>query len=161
MMDFDDFTRATYADVLRTVTLALGDVELAEDATQEAYAKAGVRWDHVALMDRPAGWVCVVAITVGRRAVRKQGRRVPTADQVSSVRDHAEGVADRLRFAEQLRLLPPRQRVAVVLRYLGDLSITDTARALGVSEGTVKASTHAALATLRRSLTQEVEHGHR
>lgn len=160
-MDFDDFTRASYADVLRTVTLALGAVELAEDVTQEAYAKAGIRWEHVASMDRPAGWVCVVAINAGRRALRRQGRHWPTTHQVSTVRDHADGVADRLQFADQLQLLPSRQRVAVVLRYLGDLSITDTARALGVSEGTVKASTHAALTTLRRSLTQEVEHERR
>jgi RNA polymerase sigma factor (sigma-70 family) len=44
--------------------------------------------------------------------------------------------------------LPPRQREVVLLRYFADLSVQATAEVMGCAEGTVKASTHKALATL-------------
>lgn len=152
-MDFDDFARDTYTDVLRTVTLALGDRDVAADATQEAYARAVLRWHRVAAMDRPAGWVCVVATNVGRRALRR--RRNDHGSLRATMGDHADQIIESLTFRDQLRGLPERQRAALVLRYLGDLSIAETAKALGVTQGTVKASTHAALQTLRTTIDVE------
>lgn len=150
MTEFDDFVRANYSGVLRTVALALGDADVAQDATQEAFAKAALRWDRVVRMERPVGWVCVVATNAGRRALRR--RKVVSGGLTVSTVDHAEGVVDRLRFRDELLALPVRQRAAVVLRYLGDLSVAETAKALDVSPGTVKASTHAALEKLRVNL---------
>ncbi len=149
MTEFDDFARKTYTSVLRTVALALGDADVAQDATQEAYAKAALRWHRVGRMDRPAGWVCVVATNVGRRTLR---RRVAPGKIRLTTADHADGVVERVHFRDELLALPERQRAALVLRYLGDLSVADTAKALGVTQGTVKAATHAALSKLRVSL---------
>jgi RNA polymerase sigma factor (sigma-70 family) len=50
---------------------------------------------------------------------------------------------------DALARLPLRQRACVVLRYFEDLSVTDTATALGCSEGTVKSQTSRALVSLR------------
>ena len=50
-----------------------------------------------------------------------------------------------------VRALPPRQRAVIVLRYLEDLSETDTARAMDCAVGTVKSQAAKALATLRRN----------
>lgn len=169
MTDFDTFVTEHYRDVLRTVALALGATDVAEDATQEAFAKASFRWERVAAMDRPLGWVYVVALNAGRRSLRRRrddlGRlRVVGSDrsvggQVAAgpagTDDHASGIADRVTLAAQLAALPERQRHAVVLRYLGDLSIAETARVLRVTPGTVKASTHAALEKLRITLDEE------
>lgn len=56
----------------------------------------------------------------------------------------------RLDLVEAVGRLTPGQRAVVLLRYLEDLPVADVARLLGVSEGTVKSQTHAALAALRR-----------
>jgi RNA polymerase sigma factor (sigma-70 family) len=54
-----------------------------------------------------------------------------------------------------LEQLAPRQRAAVVLRYLGDLSVAEVARAMGCAEGTIKSTLHTALARLRVDLDEE------
>lgn len=57
------------------MTVALADPALAEDAAREAFARAYVYWRSVSAMERPAGWVYVVALRGGRR---QRGRRVAT-----------------------------------------------------------------------------------
>jgi RNA polymerase sigma factor (sigma-70 family) len=51
-----------------------------------------------------------------------------------------------------VRMLPPRQREALVLRYYLDLPEAETAQVMGVSTGAVKSHTARALAALRREL---------
>ena len=58
----------------------------------------------------------------------------------------------RLALADALRRLPKRQREAIALRYLSDLSEADTAAALGIAPGSVKVHVHRGLASLRDQL---------
>jgi RNA polymerase sigma factor (sigma-70 family) len=60
-----------------------------------------------------------------------------------------DSIVDRLPVMQLLDRLPPRRRAVLVLRYCCDLSIDQTARALGCSPGTVKSQSARALATLR------------
>lgn len=64
---------------------------------------------------------------------------------------------DRLELAAEIRKLPPRQRAVVVLRYLDELSIAETAQTLGCAESTVRAHGARALARLRVTLTEASE----
>jgi RNA polymerase sigma-70 factor (sigma-E family) len=155
---FDEFFADHYAPVLRALALATGDRGLAEDATQEAFARAVRKWAKVREMERPVGWVYVVAMNVARRSLRRRGREqevVAEATVVVAEHDVVGGVVARVVLRDAVRALPARQRAALVLRYLADLSVVDTASAMGCSPGTVKSSVHAALAALRIDLEDE------
>lgn len=151
--DFDTFFEDEYGDVLRTVALAVGDRARAEEVTQEAFARAFRKWRKVSLLNRPAAWVYVVAVNAERSRFRRDARihsGVSTDLGVST--DPTGAVLARVVVEELLDRLPPRQRAAVVLRYLGDLTVPEVARALGCAEGTVKSTLHDALRKLRVEL---------
>ncbi len=138
---FEAFYDANYASVVRSLSLALQDRPLAEEATQEAFTRAYVSWRRVERMDRPAGWVYVVATRI---AFRRRGR-FPVAEGVGEAETGlAEAVVEREMLRAAIEELPERQRTAIVLRYFADLPLADVAAAMGCALGTVKSTLHAA-----------------
>ena len=155
---FDAFFDDHYPAVLRTVALAVGDRAQAEDATQEAFAKACRRWQRVSAMERPATWVYVVAMNHFRSTLRRDRRASELlTSAVEPAHDPTGSVATTVSIREALDTLPPRQRAAVVLRFLGDLSLQEVAEAMRCSLGTVKSTLHAALRNLRVEIEEEDE----
>jgi RNA polymerase sigma-70 factor, ECF subfamily len=152
--DFEAFVAHHHDPVVRALTLALADRPRAEDAAQEAFAKAYRHWRRVAAMDRPVAWVYVVALNGARRELRRE-LAAPAPDLLGPAPDLAGPVSNRVSVQEALAVLAPRQRVAVVLRYLADLQVADVAAAMGVSVGTAKATLHTALARMRIELAPE------
>jgi len=150
--EFDDFYGEHFDRVARALALAGADRELARDATQEAFARALRRWRHVKGMDRPDGWVYVVAMNQLRDHWRHREREHPGEPPAF---DNSSGVATRLTVREAIATLPPRQRQAVVLRYLADLPVRDVAQAMGCATGTVKAALHQALRAMRVELEED------
>ena len=153
MDEFESFFSESYGEVLRTVALVLRDSERAQDVTQEAFTRAFRRWRSVKAMERPQGWVIVVAINADRR----RWQREPPAEPLEGgsgriVEDHAGSVVTSVSVYEALDRLTMRQRASVVLRYLSDLPVSDIAQALGCAEGTVRATLHQSLAKLRVDL---------
>jgi RNA polymerase sigma-70 factor (ECF subfamily) len=150
--DFEAFFDEHYGGVLRSVALAIGDAGRAEDRTQEAFARAFRHWAKVARLDRPVAWVYVVALNAERSRWRREQRApVPDRERVS-VPDASAAVVSTIVVRDALDRLAPRQRAAIVLRYLGDLTVADIASVMGCAEGTVKATLHRALANLRVDL---------
>jgi RNA polymerase sigma factor (sigma-70 family) len=152
--DFDGFFFEHYARVVGSLRLACGEVSEAEDAAQEAFAKAMVRWRSVSVMDRPATWVYVVAVRELRRRARRRAESISAArgGEDAALPDHAGEVVTAAVIERALRALPPRQRLAVVLRFHGDLTVSEVSRAMGCSEGTVKSTLHSAIGRLRLDL---------
>jgi RNA polymerase sigma factor (sigma-70 family) len=128
---FRGMYEAEFANVYRTVLLMCGDPSIAEDATQEAFARALARWRRLAGTSWAAGWTTTTAINVARRQLRTRPtiRVQPTAEA-----DH-DATLD-LRAA--IEHLPSRQKQAIALHYMMDLTIADAAAAMGCDEGTVK-----------------------
>jgi len=159
---FDEFYESFFDRVARALTLAGADRDVARDATQEAFARALRQWRKVREMDRPDGWVYVVAMNQLRDHWRRGERRRERAVEVDAgAVDDASAVATRLSVREAIATLPPRQRQAVVLRYLADLPIADVADAMGCAIGTVKATLHQAMRNMRVELDEEDEHADR
>ena len=147
---------AWYADAHRRMVTALavasGEPHAAADAVDEACARALVRWGRVGAMGNPTGWVYRVAANELRKGLRRQRRaRALPAERAGrwdpAVRD------DKLWAA--VRDLPPRQRHAVALRYIADLTQRDVARVMGVKPGTAAATLTAARAALREVLGRD------
>jgi RNA polymerase sigma-70 factor (sigma-E family) len=154
---FRAYVVASRGKLLRTATfLASGDRFAAEDLVQTALMGLYVAWPRVRAetVDAYARKAMLNALIDHKRRPFVRHERtwsrvpdlpfeeVPTTDPDAAV------------FAA-LGALPPRMRAAVVLRHLSQLSITETADALGCSEGTVKSQTARGLAQLRASLTPE------
>jgi len=135
--------------LVSTLALYLCDVGVAEELAQEALVRAWERWPQVSGCASPEAWVYRVAFNLSksvlrrrrleRRHLRRSGPEPGTA---------APEVTDRLAVRDALAALPPRQRAAVVLRYLADFGVEDTALAMRCAPGTVKALTTQALAKL-------------
>jgi len=135
--------RSEYARLVGVVSMVAGSAELAEEAVQEAFARAWERSDRGERFEHLAGWVVTVALNLarsGRRRRATEGRaldrlraRQPAGANVGTSPSHV-GVEVR----QALEALPRRQREAVVLHHLMDLDVATVAGLLGVSESTVK-----------------------
>jgi RNA polymerase sigma-70 factor (sigma-E family) len=152
--DFTRYVRARQHTLLRAAYLVCGDAHLAEDLLQGAFAKLAMRWERLRA-DNPDAYVRRIlyhdAISSWRRTRREHVLEVLPETEPWRVEESA-AVAERLDLERALATQTPKQRAVVVLRYFEDRSERDTAEVLGVSVGTVKSQTHAALARLRESI---------
>ena len=150
--EFDEFVRARTTGLLRVAFLLTGDRHAAEDLVQEVLEQMYVRWPRIE--SAPDAYARRALVNRSTNRWRRRGRRpeLPLADHDVAIRDHSDGVASRDAVVSALKMLPPRQRAAVVLRYLDDLPIADVARAMDCSEGSVKSNTSRGLDRLRELL---------
>jgi RNA polymerase sigma factor (sigma-70 family) len=106
----------------------------------------------------PKSWEAVdswVRTALVRKVIdesRRPWRRERSVDVLPETPWNHEDPGERLAVLDALRALPKKQRAVVVLRLWDDLSVHDTAAALGLTEGTVKSHSARGLAALRLSL---------
>jgi RNA polymerase sigma-70 factor (sigma-E family) len=157
--EFEQFVAHSGATLLRSAYLLSGDHAQAEDLLQLTLLRVARRW-HAARRS-PDAYARRVLINASRDAWRRAGRRVeerPFAD-VPVEGDLSERVAVRDAVIAALRQLPLRQREVLVFRFYSDLSVAETAAAIGASEGTIKSYTSRALARMRVLLADTMEVG--
>jgi RNA polymerase sigma-70 factor (sigma-E family) len=149
---FDEFVRSRSTGLLRVAYLLTGDRHAAEDLLQEVLEQMYVKWRRID--GAPEAYARRALVNRSTNRWRMRGRRpeAPLAHHDVAVPDPSENVIARDTVVEALRALPPRQRAAVVLRYLDDLPIAEVARALDCSEGNVKSSASRGLERLRAAL---------
>ena len=148
---FADFVALHGRRLVHTADLLCGDRYLAEDLVQTALAKLFLVWDRVA---DPAAYAHRILVNARHDSFRRRRWREISTDALPDTASAADTAADVERRDVVLRALAtlaPRERSMVVLRYYADLSEADTAIALGVRVGTVKATCSRALAKLRES----------
>lgn len=158
-LDFDEFYTANRNEIGRALAFTLGNTTLGQEAVDEAMARAYQRWDEVRTYQRPAGWVYRTGLNWGRSSLRSMFRRRRrerlAADGAGTGPLPLTGV--RIELIEALNTLSVDHRAVVVLRYYCDWSVTETATALNVAEGTVQSRCSRALDQLRSMLKDNDE----
>ncbi|MEZ0064309.1 RNA polymerase sigma-70 factor (ECF subfamily) [Streptacidiphilus sp. MAP12-20] len=148
--DIERVFRAEYGRAVAVLVRLVGDIDLAEEAVQEAFATAVERWPTAGLPPSPAGWI----ITAARRKAIDRQRREASRDgrQAEALLLYATGdrpgdepVEEGPVHDDRLRLiftcchpaLAESAQVALTLRLLGGLTSAEIARAFLVGEPTM------------------------
>ena len=141
---YEDVYRSDYVRLVRVARLLTGSNEVAEDVVQDAFVRLYPCFDTVA---QPSGYL--YRSVVNGCWTRHRHRRVVERLRHLTTRSSEVALDEIDETRGVLRLLAPRQRAVVVLRYYADLPLADIADVLGVSTGTVKSTLHDAHAALR------------
>ena len=136
--------RQEYGRAVSVLVRVFGDIDLAEDAVQDAFATALERWPRDGLPPSPAGWLITTARNKGidraRREATRQDRHAQAAVLLAHDADGEEDVEDerlRLIFTCCHPALATTAQVALTLRLLGGLTTPEIARAFLVPEPTM------------------------
>jgi RNA polymerase sigma-70 factor, ECF subfamily len=156
--DIERVYRQEYGRAVSVLARVFGDIDLAEDAVQEAFAAAMPRWRASGLPPSPAGWLITTARNKGIDHLRRErlrqdkyvqavllaGHAVPppaerAADDQAETEPEADVPDDRLRliFTCCHPALADTTQVALTLRLLGGLTTAEIARAFLVPEVTM------------------------
>jgi RNA polymerase sigma-70 factor (sigma-E family) len=154
---FREYVEARMVTLRRSAYLICGDWQVAEDAVAVALAKLYVHWDRANASTNLDAYVRrIVMRSIVDEWRRPWRREHPVEYVVSSAESARPPTEDRLMLIDALAKMPPRRRAVLVLRFFEDLSVEETAEALGISDGTVKSQTARGLAALRDLLPDEV-----
>jgi RNA polymerase sigma-70 factor (sigma-E family) len=146
---FEEFVRSRSGALVRFGFLLTGDRGFAEDLLQEVLAGLYLRWRR---LDVPEAYARKAMVNRATNHWRRRRRRpeTPLPERFDVAQpDPTERVLGDASVLAALRTLPARQRAAVVLRYVEDLSEAETARLMRCSVGTVKSNASRGLARLR------------
>lgn len=148
--EFSEFFTSRFDWARRTAYALCGDWSEAEELAQNAFVKAYAKWSSVRRESADAYVRTILTRLFLDTRRRVRGREHPVAD----VPEHGVGggfTEQDSRLHDALQRVPPKQRAVLVLRYVHDLSIEQTAAELGCSQGNVKSQTARGLATLREA----------
>jgi len=137
--------RAEHGRAVAVLTRVFGDLEIAEDAVQEAFAAAVEKWPAAGLPPSPAGWINTTARNRAIDRLRREASREDKHAEAALLHAQDEPVEEGVVRDDRLRLiftcchpaLALNVRVALTLRLLGGLTTTEIARAFLVPEATM------------------------
>jgi len=155
---FRQFVDESSASLGRLAYLLCGDRHYAQDLLQICLVRMYQAWSGIREPDAAHAYARQVMLRSWLNELRRPWRR--SESRTGVVPDQADPTAgtapsdlrDVLRRA--LAEVPPRQRAAIVLRYMSELSVPEAAAALRCSEGTVKSQTARGLLALRAAMAR-------
>ncbi|MDX1509978.1 MAG: sigma-70 family RNA polymerase sigma factor [Nitriliruptorales bacterium] len=161
-MTFEQAYQAWYRRVVGTVWAIVRDGAVAEELAQEAFVRAYTRWRRLRGLDHAEAWVHRTAMNLAlsfRR--RRQHGTVIEATHAAALVGPSEPEIREGWLVPLLRQLPRRQREAVFLRVVADLSEAEVAGVMGCSEGAVKVHKKRGLDRLHALVTEGADHAAR
>ena len=154
------FTRivaAHHADMLRIAQVMCGDVDLAAEAAQAAWAIAWRRLGSLRDPERLRPWLMSVAANEARQLVRRRSRRqvreIAIIDPATPTFD--AGLVARLDLGRALARLDDRDRTLLALRYAAGLESAEIGREVGMSATAVRSRLARAIERLRKELAHD------
>jgi RNA polymerase sigma-70 factor (ECF subfamily) len=153
---FAELQRRSIDRLYATARLILGDSDLAQDATQEAFIAAWHGLRGLRDPDRFEAWLRRLIVSACYREARKRNRRSRAEGRVRPIdagaTDPALATADRDELDRAFEALGPQDRALMVLHYYLGLPMHETAVALGLPVGTVKSRLHRNKQRMRATL---------
>ncbi len=152
--EFEEFAIARTPQLYRAAWLLCGDPHRAEDLVQDTLAKVYVRWHRRlgAPIEHPVAYAHTTLTRTYISAQRRRSNHETPTDHLPETVEPGGDAATRLALRAALDELAPMDRAVLVLRFLDDVSVAETADALGVSPGAVRNRTIRALDRLRAVL---------
>lgn len=152
---FDAIVRRFQDRIYRLASVSLYDDQYAADVTQEVFVRSHKGLQRFRFRAEPFTWLYRTTKLVCHEFNRR--RQTESLDHdigdSSMLPERVVSDADRSRRVRKLVAdLPDRQREVVLLRIFEDMSVKDTARAMGCREGTVKALLHKATINLEAAM---------
>ncbi|MFI0462928.1 RNA polymerase sigma factor [Saccharopolyspora sp. 5N102] len=134
--------RAEYGRAVAVLVRFFGDIDIAEEAVQDAFATAVAKWPSAGLPPSPAGWIITTARNRAVDRLRREASREDRHAQAALLHAHDEPEQEEPVPDDRLRLiftcchpaLSTGAQVALTLRLLGGLSTAEIARAFLVAE---------------------------
>ncbi|MFF7178287.1 SigE family RNA polymerase sigma factor [Streptomyces sp. NPDC008121] len=136
--EFEEFYAQTVARLTGHLYVMLGDLHEAQDVVQEAFVKAWARRRQLDRNGQPEAWIRTVAWRLAVSRWRFGRRSAEAWRRTGAPPDVAGPGPEEVVLVEALRGLPDRQRRAVTLHYLCDLTVEQIAAETGMSPSTVK-----------------------
>ena len=155
MKDADYFSRIEplKEQLYRVAYLYLGSESAAVDAVDEAVYRGYLKRRSLRREAYFSTWLTRILINVCLDELHRRQRETP----VETLPERAETPYDALPLQEALDRLPEDLRSVIALRYFGGFTLVETARALGLPEGTVSSRQRRALQLLKLHLTDDEE----
>lgn len=152
------FCEREHPRLVRSLTAFCGDQALAEEIAQETLVRACQHWRKLRRMELPGAWVHRVAINLANSTFRRRAaeRRALSRAHMAEPQEDVD-VPELLLLRASVGRLGRRRREVLVLRHVGQLSVAETATAMGISENAVRSLTSRALGELREAMTTEPE----
>jgi RNA polymerase sigma factor (sigma-70 family) len=150
----DALYRAEARSLIGMLAAYVGDVALAEDIAQEAFARVQRTWDKLREPDRAVSYLRAIAFNLARSALRRRRPFAPMPDLASDATNDRRILLDEDERAvvAAVQRLPRQQRACVILRYYSELGIDDIAATLAISPNSVKTHLARGLDALERLL---------
>lgn len=140
-----------------------GHAHDAEDLTQEVFMRAYRAYDRLRPNSNVRAWLYKIATNCAYTTLKRAKHDpLPLIDDAPDVRlqphqqvSHNETLAE---IQGAIETLPPKQRAALIMRYLQELDYAEIADALNCSEDSARANVYQALRRLRHDLASETQH---
>jgi RNA polymerase sigma-70 factor (sigma-E family) len=155
VVEFDELYRREYRPLVALAYGLSGSRGAAEEIVQDAFMAAHRRWPSISSYDMPSMWLRRVVANRSASTVRRRVAEARALTRVATWANRPDPLPEQHdELWRAVRRLPPQQAKALLLRYVDDRTVAETASILGCSEGTAKTHLHRARRSLAGALPQ-------